>query len=214
MTIDLRLKSNRIKLTLVDRVDSGVEVFTRSNLGGLMGWIKSTYFKAGVVLTAALGDLQVTTAKLALLGVGSAQLAAAAVTEPKLAADQRRQMVFKYSFATQGGTQVAKTMTDAAGAAQQLPANAVIHSVTSEVETAFTSGGLATVQFGITGADQRFLAATAFDNASLAIDVASAANASVPIKVGAAATNVLMTIATADLTAGVVYLYVEYTVGH
>lgn len=168
------------------------------------GYIKTVDLRADIV----------TTAKFADSAVGTAELAACAVTVAKLATSLPRTLTFKYTFAVQGGAQAALTLLDVAGAAQTIPANSVIQRVHAEIETAFTSGGLATVKLGITGNDNAFLDVLAFDHASLALDKFIAVNAEIPIKVGGSAVSVLLTPADANLTAGVVYVYVEYIPGH
>ena len=168
----------------------------------------------GWIRTKDIRDLVVTTAKLAASAVTTAKIADAAVTAPKLAAQQPRTLAFRYSFAVQGGAQAALTLTDDSGAAQTIPANALIKSVRVEVETAMTSGGAATVKLGITGNDDAFKAATAFNHADFALDSFKAADAEVPLKVGGSAVSVLATVAGANLTAGVFYVFVEYVPGH
>jgi hypothetical protein len=168
----------------------------------------------GYVRTKDLRDGVVTAAKLGTDAVTTAKIDDGAVTAAKLDSNQARTLAFKYSFAVQGGAQAALTLTSASGAAQTIPANAVIKNAYIEVETALTSGGLATVKLGFTGNDNAFLAALAFDDASLALDKFTAINAELPIKVGGSAVSVLLTPATANLTAGVVYVYVEYVPGH
>lgn len=170
------------------------------------GYIRTKDLRASVVTSAKIADLNVTTAKIA----------ANAVTAAKLAADQPRTLAFKYSFAVQGGAIAPLTLTDMDGAAQTIPANALIKSVRVETESAMTStgAGAATVKFGITGNDDAFIGATAYNHATFALDAFKAIESEVPLKVGGSAVSVLMTVAAITLTAGVIYVYVEYVAGH
>lgn len=168
----------------------------------------------GYVRTKDLRASVVTTAKIAALNVTTEKIAAEAVTAAKLAASQPRTLVFKYSFAVQGGAIAALTLTDDAGAAQTIPANALIKSVRVETETAMTSAGAATVKLGVTGNDDAFIVATAKDHATFALDAHKAIESEIPLKIGASAVSVLMTVAAFTLTAGVLYVYVEYVAGH
>jgi hypothetical protein len=77
-----------------------------------------------------------------------------------------------------------------------------------------TSGGAATVKLGFTGNDDAFIGATAKDHATFALDAFKSIESEVPVKVGGSAVSVLMTVAAFALTAGVLYVYVEYIPGH
>lgn len=122
---------------------------------------------------------------------------------------------FEYDFAELGGAVGALTLTDAdpenPNAALTIPANSQILRVFTRLITPMTSAGAATMKLGITGNDDAFLAATAFDHASwdVAGDIAARA-AEVPLLVGGSAVSVLATIAGADLTAGKLHVLVEY----
>ena len=122
-----------------------------------------------------------------------------------------------YDFSKDGGT---------AGAIDlfSLPANTIIHDCWFEVETALTSGGLATVEVGVTGGDtDGFITQAAFS--ALTLDKVSAmsekgallydgtAKDSLRYKTSTAVT-VAFLIATAALTAGKVHFYVEYSDGY
>jgi hypothetical protein len=118
---------------------------------------------------------------------------------------------FEYSFATQGGTAGAKTLTAYSGV---LPDNAVITGCMLEAVTTLTGGAGATVKLGITGNDDSMLAATLFSDAKYVAEAASAINAENPLKVSnAAGVNVLATIAVASLTAGRFLVHVSYIPG-
>jgi hypothetical protein len=122
----------------------------------------------------------------------------------------KRSYRFRYDFAVQGGAAGAITLTDAvSGSALVLPDNFEITAAYTVAITAMTSGGSSTVKLGITGNDDCFVAATAYNHASWDVaDDISARNAEVPLKTSAAV-SVLATIATADLTAGKFDVIVE-----
>lgn len=120
---------------------------------------------------------------------------------------------FLYDFAVHGGAVGAVTLPDADLRAAQIPDNAVIRDVYTEVITPMASGGAATMKLGITGNDDAFAAATAFNHASWdAADDISARNAELPLKTSAAV-SVLATIAGAAVTAGKIEVVVEYDEG-
>jgi len=124
---------------------------------------------------------------------------------------QEKTMCFMYDFDALGGAASALTLTDAAGNAQQLPDNALITSATWDVTTALASGGSATVALGWTGTAGGIKAATAFDNAAYV--AATQVSGLVVNGKMSAASSVLLTIATAPLTAGKMYLYITYVEG-
>lgn len=116
----------------------------------------------------------------------------------------RKQLNFIYNFAVDGG--VVSTI----GMGVFLPAGAVVHWGVAQVVTALTSGGAATIAVGWTGDTGALLAATAVaswsDNAVLeGVDLIVAM-----VKV-TAIQQLAVTIATADLTAGLFYYTCEYT---
>lgn len=123
-------------------------------------------------------------------------------------------MVFEYSFARAGGAQGAIILTDINGQAQQLPAKALIKSCHLEVITVPTSSGSATIDNGITGNADLFnddaFDATLYGTIGLFTSVADEIAANVKL---AAATNVITTIGTADLTAGKFRLHIEFREG-
>lgn len=105
-----------------------------------------------------------------------------------------------------------------------LPANTIIHDCWYEVETAADSGGLATIEVGVTGGDtDGFITQAAFSAFTLdkvsaqsekgALLYDSTAKDSLRYKPTAAVT-IAMLVATAALTAGKVHFYVEYSDGY
>jgi hypothetical protein len=167
---------------------------------------------AGTIGTTELADDAVTNAKIGALAVDTAEIAADAVTNAKLGPVQPKALKFQYDFADLGGAQGAITLTDDADDAQTIPDNALILRAYIEGVTSSTSGGSATVKLGITGDDDAFIAATAFDNGEFDAGVLTELSAGIPIKTSAAV-SVLATIATADMTAGKYNIWVEYMEG-
>jgi len=133
-----------------------------------------------------------------------------AIGNAELENTMRKQLVFLYDFNTLGGSAGAITLTSLTGAAQTIPAHAVITKVTFDKLDALLSGGSATLALGITGNTDAFKAATAFDNSAYTASATHMHN-EVPLKVGAAAVSVLGTIATSALLAGKYRLIIEYT---
>ena len=125
-------------------------------------------------------------------------------------ANQPKHLTFLYDFSVLGGAAGALTMTAEDGSVQSIPGGAIITNAHAEVETAVTSGGSATVALGIIANSDAFLGATA--KGSLGADVVLNTANDLPLKPGVAA-PVLVTIATAALTAGKIRLYVEYIEG-
>ena len=123
---------------------------------------------------------------------------------------QEKTLCFMYDFGTQGGAASAITMTDQDGNAQTLPDNALITSATWDVVTPLAGSG-STVALGWTGTAAGIKAATAFDNAAYV--AATQASSLVINGKMSAASSVLLTIATAALTAGKMYLYISYIEG-
>ncbi len=148
--------------------------------------------------------------------VGTSELVADSVTNAKLSPAQPKSLVFLYDI-SQGGSAGAYTLTDTAGAAQQIPDNAVITRAVIEVETAGAGSG-ATISIGITGNTDAFIGATAgavanySSGAVLDMTYRSSNGNDLPIKT-TAARNVIATIASATLTAGKFRVYVEYYEG-
>ena len=167
---------------------------------------------AGTIGTTELADDAVTTAKLLAANVTTAKIADDAVTNAKLGPVLPKALKFQYDFGDLGGAQGAITLTDEDDAAQTIPDNALILRAYIEGITSSTSSGSATVKLGITGDDDAFIAATAFDNGEFDAGVLTELVAGIPIKTSAAV-SVLATIATADLTAGKYNIWVEYMEG-
>lgn len=119
-----------------------------------------------------------------------------------------------YNFATLGGVQGAINLVDDAGNAALLPKGAVVVHAWAYVKTDVTSGGSATVALGVlTTADLQAATAKATLVTSVPFIIGK------PIRTGATVvgpitnadgTNVFVTVATADLTAGKIEYYLEY----
>jgi len=113
-----------------------------------------------------------------------------------------------YDFLVDAGAQGTIALDDT------FPDNSTIIRAYYEVLTALTSGGLATVAFGIETDDVAgLLAATAFDNAAFSVGyhaflpdgtVANFTTKSIAIR------DLIMVIASADLTAGKIQIWYEY----
>lgn len=100
-----------------------------------------------------------------------------------------------YDFSNDGGAQGTIVLARA-------NEDCVVDLANTRVKTAMTSGGAATVKIGTTADDDAILADVAFDDSSL--DEGNVADgASKGLKV-AEGEEILLTISTADLTAGVV----------
>jgi len=152
--------------------------------------IDSDQYVDGSIDTAHIADDQVTNAKLGPVNI--------------------KALKFQYDFADLGGAQGAITLTDDADAAQTIPDNAIVTHTYIEGITSATSGGSATIALGYTGATTAIIAATAFDNGEF--DAGAVTQTSVVAKM-TAAVSVLLTVATADLTAGKLNVWVEYYEG-
>lgn len=117
---------------------------------------------------------------------------------------------YLYDFDVDGGAAGAISLKGAHGSASTLPAGTIITDCVTKCVTALTSGGGATVALGITGSATGIEGATAYSDGSY-----SAANAmdrktpSAPLLVSTADSAVLLTIATAALTAGKVRVFVK-----
>ena len=104
-------------------------------------------------------------------------------------------------------------MADDEDVAMTIPDNAIIRQdAVLEALTTPTSGGSATIQLGITGDDDCFVAATAMDDAIYTAAAATDLTAGVAVKT-TQAVSVLATIATATITAGKFNVWVDYTIG-
>lgn len=118
-------------------------------------------------------------------------------------------MEFLYDFSVHGGAIGQIDLSDRLGNA--IPSGAIMLRASYYVETAFTSGGAATVAIGDVASAARYLAATAFDNAAFADEKVAAAAIGVPLKVASAnAGKIAITVAAAALTAGKMRIFVEY----
>ena len=149
----------------------------------------------GAIITAKILDSNVTEAKLAAssaFGLGVLRTARA-----------------KYDFAVDGGTIGAITLATTA----TLPDNAVIVGATLNSTTAATSGGAATIAVGLTagGAADTIKTAEAVGSFSADALINGTVTFAAPAKMTAAG-NINITVATADLTAGVVEITVYYYV--
>lgn len=138
-------------------------------------------------------------------------LADDAVSNAKTDGNQPKHLSFKYSFAADGGAQGGINLNDESGTPQLIPEKAIITNATIEIETAVESSGSATVAFGLLGNTDAFKAATG--KASLIEDAVFAGTNDLPLKVGIE-TPVIATVATADLSAGVFFINVEYIEGN
>ena len=159
-----------------------------------------------------LADGKIGTAEIAASAVTTAKIADDAVTNAKLHTAAVKSLKFQYDFADLGGATGAITLTDDADVAQTIPDNAVITEAYLESVTTATSWGAATIKLGITGDDDCFIAATAFDNGEFTATAISELTAGIPIRT-AAAVSVLATVATAALTAGKFNVWVKYFEG-
>lgn len=115
----------------------------------------------------------------------------------------------KYSFAVDGGAQGAITPASTA----VIPDNAIIVGAQINSSTAVTSSGSATVAVGTTAGSAANSILTATGKASFTLD--AVLNGSVtfaaPVKMTAAG-SINITVGTADLTAGVLEIFVFYVV--
>ena len=161
--------------------------------------IRSEHLRPDAVVESDVKDLAVTTAKIAN----------DAVTNEKLGVHQKKHLTFSANVSA-AGTGVF-TMTSATGGAQTIPDNAIITAVVYEKGVAIGSAGSATIKLGITGNDDAFVAATAFDNAVFTADVTALTN-EIPLKTSAAV-SVIGTVATAALNAGSFFVRVEFYEG-
>jgi len=144
--------------------------------------------------------------------INNVKMADDAIGNAELDGVQTKTLKFLYNAAVIGGTAgAAYALTDDSNTAQTIPDNAVITNCYFELSDTITSGGSATIALGFTGDTDAFIAATAYNNAAFTA-TASTKNAGVPVKT-TAAVSVLATIATADLTAGTFFLWVEYYEG-
>lgn len=119
----------------------------------------------------------------------------------------QRIAVATYDFAVKGGAQGAISL------GVVIPDKAIVTKSFFHVKTAFTSGGSATVALGTGEAANDIKTATAFDDAAYAVGNIGAGisdGAVANMKKMTADRTIKLTIATADLTAGKVIIFVEY----
>lgn len=125
--------------------------------------------------------------------------------------------VAQYSFAVDGGAQGALDLFTAVGAV-------IITGFYAYVRTAVTSGGSATIKVGVTGSDAKFITVAEGAKASYSLAAVLKPLPTIALSEGTPNTavialplphrladgeKVLMTIGTADLTAGVVDFVIE-----
>jgi len=114
---------------------------------------------------------------------------------------------FHYKFSERGGAVGAITLGT-------MPKNSVIVNAEYITTTAFTSGGSATVEVGVSGATACIIAQAAFDNAAFTADTAKLGVPDFATvgdhKVLTADTDIILTVGTAALTAGELYLALTY----
>ena len=158
---------------------------------------------------------QVTSYRILDSQVMTADIADANVTEAKIVASSGtglglpRVARAKYDFATDGGA--ISTITPALNST--IPNDAVIVGGTINSTTAATSGGSATIAVGTSAGSSTtsILGATAVGSFTTDAVLNSAATFAAPVKMTAAG-SITITIATADLTAGVIEITVVYFV--
>ena len=144
-------------------------------------------------------------------GIATADLADDAVTDAKTATTIEKTLKFTYDGSSK--TTGAKTLTAADGTAQTLVATTFIKSFLVVPSQAFTSSGSATIALGFTGTAAGIMAATAFDDAALAVATVGWENCATMggTAIGVdGAHSVLLTIGTAAITAGACDVYITY----
>lgn len=144
--------------------------------------------------------------------VGTSELVADSVTDAKVEAHIPKTLKFFYDGISK--TTGAKTLAKAGGGTLQIPAGAILVSYAIESLEAFTSSGSATLALGFTGTAAGIMAATAFDNAAIAIATTgfehTATIGGAVGGIGGAAKNCLLTIAGAAITAGSCHVFLTY----
>lgn len=116
----------------------------------------------------------------------------------------KRMLTAVYNFSTQGGAIGSIELKDEDGKSMSIPANACITRLFTDVQTAFTSGGSATVAIAVGATVLK--AATAFNDATLTGFDAQTVTA---VKVTVASVPQI-TVAVAALTAGKMRVFIEY----
>tara|TARA_R110001592_G_scaffold104354_3_gene293719 strand:- start:30075 stop:30581 length:507 start_codon:yes stop_codon:yes gene_type:complete len=143
--------------------------------------------------------------------VTTTKIANDAITSALTDASIAKTLTFEYNGVSKGAG--AKTMTAVGGGAQTLPAGVLIKEFLIESTEAFTSDGSATIALGYTGTAAGIMAATAFDNAAIAIASVGwehSATMGGAINGTSGAHSVLLTIATAAITAGHCKVHITY----
>ncbi len=146
------------------------------------------------------------------LSVSTAKLQADSVTDAKTTGTIEKTLKFTYDGSSK--TTGAKTLTAADGTAQTFVAGTFLKSFLIVPTEAFTSSGSATIALGFTGVAAGIMAATAYNDAALAVATVGWENCAT---IGASglggldgAHSLLLTIGTAAITAGACDVYVTY----
>ena len=169
------------------------------------------------VTTAKIADVNVTTIKILDANVTTAKIAALNVTEAKLSASSDygigmlRTARARYSFAVDGGA--VSTIQPGASFNAVIPDNAIMVGCTINSTTACTSGGSSTISVGTSAGSgtASFLALTAVASFGADVLLNGLATFASPIKMTAAG-SITISIAVANLTAGVIEVTVLYFV--
>lgn len=179
-----------------------------------VGYVKVKSATVGVIAFWLQMFKKIGANELQAKAVGTAAIDDNAVTNAQVSNSAGPELCrsFLYDFAALGGAQGALTLTDLSGAAQTIPDDAEITRAVWVNDTTFTSGGSATVKVGYTGVTDAFLPVTAFDHGEFTSEQMVLASSKVPVKTSAEV-SVLLTVATADLTAGKGHLHVYYKQG-
>lgn len=170
----------------------------------------------GTQTAATVTTLTSTTSTITTANITTANITTANITNAPVVTGLKYVHIqkYQYDFADFGGGTGTITLKDDANATQTVPDNSIVtRSWVEPITDNTTGGGNATVKVEIDdGSTQtELLAATAFDNTIFTGDTITAGS-NLPVKV-AAATSVKVVIATADLTAGLFNVYVEYYLG-
>lgn len=128
----------------------------------------------------------------------------------KLQGETERFLRAKYDFTVQGGAVAALTLRDVStNKAAVLPKGAIVRDCLIDVVTAPTSGGSATIALGTGQAANDLKAATAIASYTGLVACVPVGTAATAIKLTADQT-MTATVATAALTAGKIYVIVQY----
>lgn len=174
------------------------------------------------IKTRNIANGAVTDAKMAANTITNASIAAATILDSNIAAIAAaagnlgttlipRIATALYSFAVDGGAQGA--ITPATNTT--IPAGAIVYASVLHATTAVTSAGAATLSAGTVAGSGAASVAAATAKASLSDDAVVQGidyNTTKPF-VMTAAGKINVTVGTADLTAGVVEIFVVYTMG-